>query len=81
MAKKKESKVVVSRRAMLARVNRALAADNQALRAYRAAAERAQGFEYFRIDLVRGAVIDTQVKLATVARQMELLKPYETLSD
>jgi len=78
MTKAKAKKVGVSKRAVLARVNRKLAADGEALRAYRTYQPRG---EYYHIDLNKNWLIAEFTNLEPFAREIGVLKPWEKLEE
>lgn len=64
-------KKAVTQRALMQRINRALAKDGETLRS-----DRRGG--YMRIDLSRNSVIEMDVDLAEIAAKLSVLKPWET---
>ena len=77
----KATKVPVSQRALIQRINRALAKENEALKAARSERDRQQLGNYFVIDLHRNTVQAQHVDLEALARELGVLKPYEALAD
>jgi|LakMenEpi03Aug12_release.lakeMendotaPanAssembly.Ray.scaffolds.fasta_scaffold185143_2 hypothetical protein len=79
---KKELKVAVSERAVIARLKRVLAKDNQRLCKSR---ENSPGYnylgDYYIVDNYRNTVEATQVCLEDLAREVGALKPYEMLEN
>lgn len=65
-------KQAITRRALIQRINRALAKDGEILRS-----DRRGG--YMRVDLSRNYVIETDVDLAAKGTKLSVLKPWETL--
>jgi hypothetical protein len=86
MSKTRLGKVMVSRRAVLQRINRRLAPDGRQLKAYRqglkygAAARwwRDLG-EYYIVDVNRNAIERGHVDLEVFGRQLEVLAAYEAV--
>lgn len=74
--------VPISERALLARINRKLKPDYEALRRAR---EDSCGFNelgrYFLLDLYRNAVVEMHVDLEMKGRELGVLRDYETLSE
>jgi hypothetical protein len=62
----------VTQRALVQRINRALAKDGEILRS-----DRRGG--YMRVDLSRNYVIEEDVDLAAKGTKLAVLKPWETL--
>lgn len=75
----KQVKVPISERALKQRINRALAADGQALRAARGAASAELG-EYFIFDIHRDTVKSTHQDLEVLGKKLGVLKAYESLT-
>jgi hypothetical protein len=70
------SKIKVSERAVLARVNRKLSHDNEALRKYRGNNKPA---EYFHLDITHNSILSECVELEDFARDCKVLAPYEVI--
>ena len=70
----KPTKVPVRRRALLLRINRKLIAGGQMLKAARGAGL------YYRVDTRRGCLIQKNVRLDEIGRQLGVLKPWEALA-
>ncbi len=64
-------KVAVTQRALVQRINRALAKEGEILRS-----DRRGG--YMRIDLSRDSVIEMDVDLAAVGKKLSVIKAWET---
>jgi hypothetical protein len=64
-------KVSVTQRALVQRINRALMKDGETLRSDRRG-------RYMRIDLSRNSVIEMDVDLAEVGKNLSVLKAWET---
>ena len=82
MVSKRASKMAVSRRAVLARLNRALAKENMVLRACRAASNSLTFWEfgpYYALNTHTNFVEGRGLSLEGWARKYEVLKPYEIL--
>jgi hypothetical protein len=79
MAKKQGKQVLVSKPALMARVNRRLARDGQVLRASRSAGSRLDLGDYYIVN-VNGNYLEAQhIDLVVLARELGVLKPYERL--
>ena len=80
MVAKVKFKVKLSERAVLARVNRALAKNDEILRICR---KDSRGHlelgRFYSVDLSRDVVKSKGVDLEKWAREMKVMKPYETL--
>ena len=74
-------KVVVSERAMAARINRELKKQGESLRRCR---EDSRWFhdlgQYYTLDLERNVISDKQVDLTELAKKLGVLRPYEVLA-
>jgi hypothetical protein len=88
MAKRKRQTIPVSTRALVQRVNRKLAKDNEQIRATRAGTRaRVDLGEYYQLRFGRTAsepstnIIDTQVDLAQLGRELGVLESWERLED
>jgi hypothetical protein len=71
----KPTKVPVRRRALLLRINRKLIADGQVLQAARGSLAGC----YYRIDTRRGCLIQKDVDLAELGRELGALRTWEVL--
>jgi len=65
--------IEVSHRALLGRLDRALRKENQRIRADR----RGGGVSFLLIDIKKAAVLAAEVDLEKLARQLEVLEPWE----
>jgi hypothetical protein len=86
MRKPKAVQVPVSERAVLARINRKLAGDNEQIRQPRPGTRaQAELGDFYRLRFGRGGsepstnVIDTHVDLETLARELGVLSPWEVV--
>lgn len=74
-------KVPISERALVARINRRLAKEDEALNRCR---ENARGFDYFgryyRLDLRRNQVVDSHVDPEELGREIKVLAEWECLA-
>lgn len=70
------TKVAVSRRALVARVDRALRKEGKSLRRARGAAALELG-EYFVLDTSQGFVAEKGVDVEALARKLDLLHAWE----
>jgi hypothetical protein len=64
----------VTYRAIIQRINRALKKDQEALKSDRRGA-------YMRIDLSHNAVIELNVNISEMAKELKVLKPWEKLEE
>ena len=74
----KVERVLVSKPALLARINRALAKPNERLRASRPRDIQTQG-EFYVIDLKKKVVVRYVHSLEKYARELKVLHPFEEL--
>lgn len=76
----KSQKVVISERALLARINRKLRGDERRVKKCR---ENSPGFsylgEFYVVDFTTNSVVDHQVDLAQYAGELDVLAPFEVL--
>lgn len=90
MTKPKLQKVPISERALLARVNRSLAKDDRVVRKSRVLIDRgrpgsepyfnpATG-EFYMIDTRFNGMVEDHIDLEDLGREIEVLKPWETLA-
>lgn len=77
----KPQKVAVSRRAVLQRVNRKLAPQLKALKAWRTSGLRYKAGDLFHLDLNRNAILNINVDLESFAREVGALQPWESLTE
>ena len=75
---KKGVKVKVSERALLARINRVLAKQDQKLIKCRERSVRDLG-DYYAINVPRNVIIKKDVKLEDIGHRLAVIKPYEEL--
>lgn len=73
------TKVPVTERALLQRLNRKLAADGQAVRSARGEAAKHMG-RFFTLDWRQTAVTGTNVDIEELGRELEVLQPWERLT-
>ena len=75
------TKVKVSERALVQRINRKLGKESKALKVAR---EKSVGFQntgrYYVIDESRNSVAATDVKLEELGKKLKVLRPYEELA-
>ena len=76
MAPRKQ-KVTVSERAILARINRKLAKDNEVVKKARTMRTQNDMGDFYRLDLHRNCVIGHDVDLADLAAEIGVLRPWE----
>ena len=81
MAKKKEQRVPVSERALIARINRKLRADDEMLKTTRSKRAEFDLGRYYVIDVRGPNIVHDHIDLEDYGRELEVLKPYEALSD
>lgn len=81
MKKKDEAKPLfpVSLPALMARINRKLAHEDQQLRATRGLRARSDFGDYYIVDRSRNSVVDTRVKPVALARELGVMTPWEFL--
>jgi len=75
--RQKEQKIPITKRALVQRINRLLRKRNEALRGKRGA----NTGEYYLVDFTRNALIQDDVSLDKLGRELDVLKPYERLED
>lgn len=78
-AKGTGAKLQISRRALFQRINRALARESKQLRTHRAGP--APSGRYFVVDLDRSCIVNRDVDLVKLARELDLIKGYEELAE
>jgi hypothetical protein len=78
----KQQKVQVAPLALVRRITRALAKDGEALRATRegSSAEQQLG-RYYRIDISRNFLVETDVDIEALGRKLGVLKSWEEVAD
>ena len=70
----------ISRRALVTRINRALAKQGQALRRCRQSSRWHPDLgDYYAVDLGRNGIVDTHVDLVAKGRELGVLRPSERL--
>jgi hypothetical protein len=74
-------KVPVTKRALIQRVNRALAKDGEQLKATKGAQAQLDLGEFYVVDVSLNAVSRKDVDLEKLARELGVLKPYEALAE
>ena len=73
-----DMKLRLDARAVLQRVNRKLKNANEIVKKARGRLEQEVG-EYYRLDLHRNAIIEKDVDLEKLGRELGVLKPYEVI--
>jgi len=71
----------ISRRALLQRINRALASDNQVLKATRGEFDRPDLGDYYIVDLGSRRVSRKKLDPVKLGRELGVLRDYEQLLD
>ena len=71
--------MTISESAALSRIRRALAKQGQALRTARSASVAQQLGRHFIVDLATNVVIDQQVDLAALGRELRVLTPSQVV--
>jgi hypothetical protein len=77
MAKAIAEQVPVTMRALLQRINRRLAHNDEKVKALRGDRWRHELGDYYRIDLRVNGIIDKHVDLEALGRELKVLAPYE----
>jgi hypothetical protein len=77
----KVQKVPVSQRAIIARINRKLKSEGEALKTLRSQRDWTTLGSFYTVDLNRNCVLDRHIKLEDYARECEALRPYEVLAE
>ncbi len=86
MAKAKLDKAPVSERALLQRINRRLAADNEVVKKSRPVYDQGRPVyssdlgEFFRINLLRNFLVEGNVDLEALGRELGVLREWESLA-
>lgn len=75
------SKVSVSKRALLQRINRVLKKDDEVVRASRGARAKQDLGDFYAINLRRNFLADSNVDLEKLGRKLDVLKPWENLGE
>ena len=71
------TKIPVSTRALIARINRKLAHDNEKLCRSRSVQTQVSVGEYFIIDAMRNIIMHQHVGLESLGKELGVFKPYE----
>ena len=71
----------ISRRALILRINRRLAADGRALKATRTEADRESMGDFFIVELERGRIVSANIDPIALAKELGVLKPYEQVTE
>jgi hypothetical protein len=71
----------ISRRALIARINRRLASDGRELKATRTQADRAAMGEHFIVEIERGRIVAANADLLGLAKELGVLKAYEQVTE
>lgn len=74
-------KVPVTLRAVIQRINRKLAPDNEVLKAARGARMQQEVGDYYIVDFSKNAVTRMDADPEKLARELGVLKDWETLAD
>jgi hypothetical protein len=81
---KSKPKAPVTPRAIVQRVNRKLAAEFEAVRRWRVSGSSGpwtwEPGNYYRVDYKRNALLDGNVDLELLARELGVLKPWESMA-
>ncbi len=82
MARGRDVKVPVSERALVQRINRKLKDDSAVVKkARRTPSMEQDGFgRYFRLDYSGNRIVDKDVDLEVLGRDVDVLRPYEGLA-
>ena len=75
-----QKKVAVTERALVQRINRKLAKDQEVVKKARGAATRDLG-DYYRLDAFRNAVMESNVDLEALGRKLGVLRVFEALKE
>jgi len=81
MAKKEGKRVVVSKPALMARINRKLAKEGQRLYASRSPRSRLDFGDFYTVDLGTNFVAAAHLELEALGRELGVLKPYEQVEE
>jgi len=73
--------VSISRRALLQRINQALASDHQVLKATRGESDRLEFGDYYIVDIASHRVTKKKVDPVKLGRELGVLREYEQLMD
>lgn len=77
----KTLKIPVSPRALIQRINRKLRDENEVVRAARGERAKQQLGDFYRLDVDRNAVVQTDVDLEELGRELGVLSAAEVLDD
>jgi hypothetical protein len=77
----KQSKIPISKRALMQRLNRRLAAEGEKLLTARGTQAMLDLGEFYTIDVGRNMICRKAVDPAALARQLGVLKPYEEVTE
>jgi hypothetical protein len=80
MMTSKKQTVPVSERALVQRIGRALAKDGEQLRKVRAEGARLELGDYYTLNVSRNFVVQKDVDIEELGRQLQVLRPYESLA-
>jgi hypothetical protein len=72
-------KIPVTERALLQRINRALAKNHEVLRRTRGEKWRPELGDFYVLDLNRNVIVSKHAEPLTLAKRLDVLKPYEEL--
>ena len=75
----KTTKVPVTRRALIQRINRALAKEGEALKTTRGDKWRSSLGDYYVVNLNRNFIISTHIDPEVFGREIKALAPYESM--
>jgi len=81
MPKAKRIAVPVTMRALIQRINRALAGKNEIVKAARTEAQKEKVGSFFRVDLDSHIVNEKHVDPEKLGRKLGVLQPWEQLAD
>jgi hypothetical protein len=73
-------KVPVTERALLQRINRKLAADNEVLKRTRGEKMKREFGDYYHLDLMRNCILGSSVDLEKWGREMKVMAEWEALA-
>ena len=74
-----KNKVPVTQRALIQRINRALAKEGQILKTTRGVKWRQSLGDYYVVDLNRNFIISTHNDVEELGRELKALAPYESM--
>ncbi len=73
--------VPVSQRALLQRINRALAKDEEMVKRLRGEKWEHEMGRYFKVDFNRNFVLEKHVDLEATAKELGVIKPWEKMAE